>query len=183
MAESTFTPNDRSAPIGKVRLQQDPQWVNEWIRILQLNYRNSLYFDFYEQEIHADLQHAASFPFLIDASEWIWKRLFHYFYLNISWTRASELSEYDTDPDIFKQNMNSDRLWQEHDSKSYMRQSNHPDIMSFVHPVYHQHFDGFESYCCLLDVLFQFGPTAWQLFDRLEDAKNERVSGNRGIRK
>ncbi len=167
-------PDDRSSPVCEVRLSQDHKWVNDWMRILQLNYRNSLYFDFYEQEIRADLEHAASFPLLIDASEWIWKRLSRYFYIDISRTRASELSEYDPDPDILKQNMGSDRLWQEHDSKSYMRQSNHPDIMPFEHPVYHQHFEKFETYCCLLDVLFQFGPTAWQLFDRLEDVKEIR---------
>ncbi|HKI44135.1 MAG TPA: WbqC family protein [Balneolales bacterium] len=165
-------PDDRRAPMYKVRMRSGNQWVNDWMRILQLNYRNSMYFDFYEQEMRADLEHATSFPLLIDAAGWIWKRLFRYLYLDTSWTRASELVEYDPDPDIFKQNTNNNLLWQEHDSKSYMRQSNHPDIMPFEHPVYHQHFEGFEPYCCLLDVLFQFGPAAWQLFDRLVDAKD-----------
>lgn len=161
-------PDDRKSSLHNVRLKKDTRWVNDWMRTLRLNYRNSMYFDFYESEIHADLQHAASLPLLIDAVEWIWNRLFIYLYLDISWTRASELQGYDPDPDRFKQIANYDLLWQEHDSKSYMRQSNHPDIMSFEHPVYHQHFKEFESYCCLLDVLFQFGPTAWQLIDKME---------------
>lgn len=163
---------DRHAPLHTVRLDADHKWVDDWMRVLQLDYRNSIYFDFYEPEIHADLQHAASLPFLIEAVEWIWERLFTYFYLDISWKRTSTMDSYDPDPDLFKRNLNCNLLWQEHDSKSYMRQSNQGDVMKFDHPVYHQHFEGFEPYCCLLDVLFQFGPTAWQLFDRLKGVED-----------
>ncbi len=165
-------PDDRRSPMHEVRLALNSRWVNDWMRILQLNYRNSMYFDFYEPEIHADLEHASQFPLLVDATNWLWKRLFTYLYLDITWERASKINEYDTNPDKFKQNMNTRVLWQEHDSKSYMRQSNNPDIMEFDYPAYHQHFEGFEPYCCLLDMLFQFGPTAWQLIDYLKKGRD-----------
>jgi len=160
-------PDDRRATLCEVRLVPDNKWVDNWMRMLQLNYRNSMYFDFYEPEIRADLEHVSELPLLIDATEWLWKRLFTYLYVDINWQRASRIDKYDPDPDKFKQNIKAAILWQEHDSKSYMRQSNDPDLMEFDYPGYHQHFEGFESYCCILDMLFQFGPTAWQLIDRL----------------
>jgi hypothetical protein len=37
-------------------------------------------------------------------------------------------------------------------------------IPSLPHPVYRQHFGGFEPGCCLLDLLFEVGPECWRLF-------------------
>jgi len=58
-------------------------------------------------------------------------------------------------------------IWQEADSKNY--QKPHPDA---VHPVfsipeYNQHFPGFVPECGALDLLFEYGPDAWQIFDRI----------------
>ncbi len=167
-------PSDRRVPLYQVRLQPGSSWIGNWIRTLRLNYRNSPYFNFYEPEIRTDLEKAAATGLLIEAVALLWQRLFTYLYIDVQWLWAHDLESYDPDPDQLCKNRACDRLWQEHDSRPYMRQSTHHKPMSFEHPVYNQHFGGFEPWCCLLDVLFQFGPMAWQLLDTLQRSREEQ---------
>jgi hypothetical protein len=65
--------------------------------------------------------------------------------------------------------LHADQLLQEYDSRHYQRQAEHyVHNPEFEHPQYHQHFDGFEQWCSILDVLFQFGPESFRITDQLK---------------
>jgi len=159
---------DRSKPINKVRIDHETPWWEPILKALKYNYRNSIYFDFYEPEISADFQKARDYTYLMPFSLYFRRRLFTYLQLNISYKLASEVSWYDSDPDLLAERRGAAIIFQEHKSRHYMRQATryiqHPD---FSHPRYRQHFAGFEPYCCLLDLLFQFGPESFKITDQL----------------
>jgi hypothetical protein len=80
---------------------------------------------------------------------------------------SSELPEYDSDPDKLAANLCADLYYQEQDARHYQRQGMNRQEFSFRHPEYRQHFDGFEPGCCLLDLLFQYGPESFRVTDNL----------------
>ena len=213
-----FVGEDRRKPIRQVRIDSRRPWLKHHIQALEYNYRNSLYFDFYEPEIRSDLEAASEYEFLLDAVRYLMMRQWTYLELGDfpvwisnsnanpdarSYTNPNAHSVPDpdarsyTNPDarIFAQaSATAQRkaarsvinilqtgspltgdtqhgkvtIWQEADSKNY--QKPHPDA---VHPVfsipdYHQHFPGFVPGCGALDLLFEYGPDAWQIFDRIK---------------
>lgn len=88
--------------------------------------------------------------------------------LSFAFEFASEIEEYSSDPDAFARRLGADTLFQEHDSRHYLRQAENKSEPDFEHPEYRQHFDGFEPQCCILDVLFQFGPESFKITDKLK---------------
>lgn len=158
---------DRKKAVRDVRIDHSRDWIAPLLRALKFNYRNSLYFDFYEPEIRADFESAEEFTSLMKFVLYLQRRLFLFMDIDIEYELASELECYTADPDLFAQRMEADILYQEHDSRHYQRQAKQVSDLSFVHPVYHQHFEGFEPYCCLLDVLFQFGPESFRVIEQL----------------
>ena len=168
---------DRKKEIRQVRIDHSQEWVTPLLRSLRYNYRTSIYFDFYEPEIRADIEKAGEFEFLLPFNLYLRKRLFQFMEIEQEYELASDLLEYDADPDQLVKNLNADRIFQEHESRHYMRQAERygaePD---FEHPVYHQHFEGFEPWCSLLDVLFQFGPESFRIVDKL--AKKGDTAGD-----
>ncbi len=159
---------DRDQSLPEVRIDHSEDWITSILRALRFNYRNSIYFDFYEPEITADFNKARDYEYLLDFNKYFRDRLFTYLYIEPKAEWSSEIPEYDPNPDLFARNLNADVVCQEHDSRHYMRQASHKMEIEFNHPVYHQHFKGFVPYCSLLDVLFQFGPTAFHLLDTLK---------------
>ena len=163
---------DRKKQIRHVRINHAVDWIDPLLKTLKYNYRNSIYYDFYEPEIQADFRSAVEYEYLLPFTLYLRKRFFQFMELelelNINSTLASQYPYYDEDPDKLVTNARADAIMQEHDSRHYMRQAEEyytePD---FSHPVYHQHFEGFESDCCLLDVLFQFGPESFRITDQL----------------
>jgi hypothetical protein len=158
---------DRKKAIKDVRIDHSEDWVSPLLRTLEYNYRNSIYYDFYEPEIKADWESAYDYTYLMEFILYIQKRLFRFTDINIEYEFASELSDYDSNPDILMQNLKADTLFQEHDSRHYLRQAEHKSEPDFKHPTYHQHFEGFEPWCCMLDVLLQFGPESFRITDQL----------------
>ena len=159
---------DRKKPINQIRIDRSEDWITPLLRSIEYNYRNSIYYDFYEPEIKADWESAADFEYMQPFVLFIQKRLLRFIDLGVDYTLASELNSYTSDPDQLAQNLGADILFQEHNSRHYQRQSKmktHPD---FTHPTYHQHFEGFEPWCCILDVLFQFGPESFRIIDKLK---------------
>lgn len=158
---------DRDKLLPEVRIDHSEDWITIILRALRFNYRNSIYFDFYEPEITADFSKARDFTRLLDFNNYFRNRLFTYLYIEPKAEWASEIPEFNTNPDLFAQNLKANIVCQEHDSRHYLRQARDKMEIEFEHPVYHQHFKGFVPYCSLLDVLFQFGPTAFHLLDTL----------------
>ena len=50
---------DKKKPLQEVRMDHSSGWAASHLRALEYNYRNSIYFDFYEPELRADLEQAA----------------------------------------------------------------------------------------------------------------------------
>lgn len=158
---------DRKKAIRQVHIDHSEDWITPLLRSIEYNYRNSIYFDFYEPEIRADFESAAEYDYLIDFVLYIQERLLGFMDIAIDYTLASELENYTSDPDELVQKLGADTLYQEHDSRHYQRQAQRKTELNIVHPTYHQHFDGFEPGCCILDVLFQFGPESFRITDEL----------------
>ncbi|MGM0545782.1 MAG: WbqC family protein, partial [Bacteroidota bacterium] len=158
---------DRKKAIKDVRMDHSEDWVTPLLRTIEYNYRNSIYYDFYEPEIKADWESAYDYTYLQEFILYIQKRLFRFMDINIEYELASELPDYDSNPDALVRKLGADTLYQEHDSRHYLRQAEHKSKPYFEHPQYHQHFEGFEPWCCILDVLFQFGPESFRITDQL----------------
>lgn len=158
---------DRDKPLHRVRIDHRRDWIDPLLRSLKYNYRNSIYYDFYEPEIEADFKSATDYDYLQPFILYIQERLLRFMDLSVDFTLASELPQYQADPDALAQSLGADVLFQEYDSRRYQRQARMASEPAFDHPRYHQHFDGFEPYCCVLDVLFQLGPESFRITDQL----------------
>ncbi|TVQ04721.1 MAG: hypothetical protein EA359_05380, partial [Balneolaceae bacterium] len=131
--------------------------------------RNSVYYDFYEPEIRADFESAGNLEFLLPFVLYLRQRVFSFLELEINKTItfSSQLEKYVPDPDQLARHLNADIYYQEPGARHYQRQGINRSELSFTHPVYHQHFDGFEPDCCMLDLLFQYGPESFRVTDKL----------------
>ncbi|WP_234567201.1 WbqC family protein [Rhodohalobacter sp. 614A] len=160
---------DRDKPIRDVRIDHTENWIEPLLRSLEFNYRNSVYYDFYEPEIRSDFESAEEYNYLLDFNLYLRRRIFRFLELeNLSEIiLSSKLKQYDPDPDQLAKNLNADQYFQEHSARHYQRQGKNRTEPTFEHPVYRQHFDGFEEDCCLLDLLFQYGPESFRIIDKL----------------
>ncbi|MGK7368847.1 MAG: WbqC family protein [Candidatus Halalkalibacterium sp. M3_1C_030] len=159
---------DRKKAIKEVRIDHSEDWITPLLRSITYNYRNSIYFDFYEPEIKADFESAADYKYLMPFILHIQNRLLQFMELSIDYDFASQIESYTSDPDEFANNLGAKTLFQEHDSRHYQRQAEMKSDPDFEHPTYRQHFEGFEPWCCILDVLFQFGPESFKITDRIK---------------
>ena len=160
---------DRKKAVKDVRIDNSEDWITPLLRTLEYNYRNSIYYDFYEPEIKADFESAKDYTYLIEFVLYIQKRLFRFMDIGIEYELASQIPEYTSDPDLLVERLDANILFQEYDSRHYLRQAEHyQNDPKFDHPQYHQHFDGFEPWCSILDVLFQLGPESFRITDQLK---------------
>ena len=160
---------DRKKAINNIRIDHSKKWIPEILRALEFNYRNSVYYDFYEPEIRADFESAAEYEFLFPFALYLRKRVFQFLEITIDAeiTLSSEMENYDSDPDQLANNLNADIYYQEPGARHYQRQGENRNKLPFKHPIYRQHFEGFEPDCCLLDLLFQYGPESFRVIDEL----------------
>ena len=164
---------DRKKPIREVRIDHTEEWTDLWLRTLEVNYRNSVYFDFYEPEIRADFETGRQFELLIDFSLFLRRRIFQFLEIEIPAQIyiSGQMENYSSDPDILASSLEAELYWQEHDARHYQRQGKNKSEIPFNHPFYRQHFDGFEPNCCLLDLLFQYGPESFRIINHLQASK------------
>jgi len=160
---------DKKKQINQVRINHVREWITPLLRALKFNYSNSVYYDFYEPEIRADIETGHNFEYLLDFSLFLKKRLFQFLELEIPAEIhfSSGMGEYTSDPDKLADKLGADLYYQEHDARHYQRQGENRSKIDFTHPEYRQHFEGFEPYCCLYDLLFQYGPESFRIFDEL----------------
>lgn len=160
---------DRKKKISEVHIDQEIDWITPILRALRYNYRNSPYFDFYEPEISADMNEGRSYEYLLPFVLFLRRRLYRFLELDLAEKEilSSDLGFYTSDPDKLAIEMSADILFQEHDSRHYQRQAGMRTEPDFEHPQYRQHFEGFEPYCCLYDLLFQYGPESFRIIDQI----------------
>ncbi|MEX0772027.1 MAG: WbqC family protein [Balneolales bacterium] len=158
---------DRKKPLTEVRIDHSTDWVTRHIRALEYNYRNSIYFDYYEPEIRADLEQAREHEMLVGFLRFFMGRLFVYLQLDLEIEWASQIPSYSSGPDEFARRLHATQVFQDQNSQNYQRQSSFRIEPDFKHPRYHQHFEGFIPDLSLLDLLFQLGPSAYEVTDQL----------------
>lgn len=156
-------PEDKKKPLNKVRLSKDTDWVPTFLTALHLSYRNSVYYDFYEAEIEADFNEASRSDFLLDAVLFLSNKLFLY----TEWPIKPTLLTSEPETKKIIDQIKPDSILMEPGSRYYRPDYPKREEADFRLPVYRQHFDGFEPNCCLLDVLFQYGPESYQVCDAL----------------
>lgn len=162
---------DRDKPICEVRIDHSEKWIAPLLRALEFNYRNSVYYDFYEPEIQSDFESAVEYELLLDFNLYLRGRIFRFLELeNLpEIILSSTLDEYSSDPDQLSEILNADEYFQEPGARHYQHQGLNRSKIQFSHPTYRQHFDGFEPNCCLLDLLFQYGPESFRIIDELQN--------------
>ena len=162
---------DKKREIRHVRINQGVDWVNPILRALQFNYSNSVYFDFYEPEIRSIFENGVEFKYLTEFSKYLKERLFTFMELNdeirVKILKSSNLESYTQDPDSLSEALGDPIYYQEHDARHYQRQGQNKSTLNFEHPIYRQHFEGFEPYCSLIDLLFQYGPESFRIVDQV----------------
>jgi hypothetical protein len=167
---------DRSNPINEVRIDHESEWIEPILRALQYNYSNSVYYDFYATELKADIRKAKDYTYLLPFVLHVRSRIFRFLELYDlpQFKLASELEPYDADPDLLAKTLGADIYYQEPGARHYQRQGSSRSRPAIRHPEYRQHFEGFEPGCCLLDLLFQYGPESFRIIDQL---RGSRTSG------
>lgn len=163
---------DRKKAVNEVRIDHAGDWMTPLLRSLEYNYRNSIYYDFYEPEIKADFESATDYEHLMPFVLYIQGRLLRFMDISLDYELASAVPDYTSDPDALAERVGADILLQEYDSRHYQRQAKQRAEPDFDHPRYHQHFEGFEPWCSLLDVLFQFGPESFRIIDPLKRSES-----------
>ncbi len=158
---------DKGLSISEVRINCEKDWVTALLRSLRYNYRSSIYFDFYEPEIAVAFEAAKEYKYLLLFVLFMQQRIFDLLNIQIKYQLASELQNYTSDPDTLAQQLEADVLFQEYESRHYQRQAEIKTEPDFTHPVYYQHFEGFEPECCVLDLLFQKGPESFKVIDEM----------------
>lgn len=156
--------DDKKEPLNLARIDPNIDWANLFKTALELNYRNSIYFDFYEAEFFSDLDTAADFEKLTDVVLFLSNRLFDY----LEWDYRPELIHDDASLDSLLQSENPDGVWVEPRSRFYRRRIPNQSEPLINLPEYRQHFDGFRPDCCVLDILFEYGPESFRVFDKLK---------------
>lgn len=159
---------DKKKPIREVRIDHSKNWVELNLKALAYNYRNSIYYDHYEPEIRADFEYGNSCDKLIEFTAHFFERLMLYLQLDMPKMEfASDLADFDHDPDQIAKKFGAEQIFTEHNSRNYQRQSSVTGSPALPEITYRQHFDCFEPECCLLDVLFQYGPESFRVTDQL----------------
>lgn len=158
---------DKKKAIGEVRIDHSEDWIEPFWNALLHNYSNATWFDFFADELEADIHEFQQFEKLIDLNTWFFDRLRSYMEFDVTYRLASQIPEFSPNPDQLISNLKIDILYQEHDAKNYQWLSDHQVQALQNHPVYQQGPDDFISGLSILDVLFHYGKESFRVFDSL----------------
>lgn len=158
---------DRKKAIKEVRLDHSQRWLEPFWNAIAHNYKNATWFDFYEDELKADILKVNDFEFMLDFNLYFFNRMLQFLELDISFESASEIEGYSTFPNETRSNLGAEALFLEHKSKNYQRQSRNAKIALSDHPIYPQAYPGFEPNCSILDLLLNKGKESFKVIEAL----------------
>lgn len=167
-------PDDRDKSLHLCRLDLQSDWLTPLWRSIEFNYRNSIYFDFYEDEILALLHDVTKVTTFAEAHNILfltWISLLEIVAPKFvySSSKLNQITADKSDPlDFIPEIESAGLIIRESHSKNYQPPIHRSVEIQKELPVYHQHFDGFEPNCSLLDLLFQNGPESWRILDELK---------------
>jgi hypothetical protein len=158
---------DKKKAIGKVRIDQDDDWIESFWNALLHNYSNATWFDFFSDDLNADIKQFANFNRLLDLNIWFFGRLMKYLEFKVDYQLASQIPEFDPNPDLFMESMNADVIYQEYDAKNYQWLHDKQVPALKKHPVYKQSEGDFIAGLSILDLIFNEGKESFRVFDQL----------------
>ncbi|MAO65523.1 MAG: hypothetical protein CL666_11040 [Balneola sp.] len=158
---------DRKKPIREVRIDQEEEWIEPFWNALHHNYSEATWYDFFAEELESDIQKFADFEKLINLNTWFFGRLMKYLEFNVDYKFASQIPEFEPNPDVFVENIKAGTLFQEHGSRHYQWRSDAAVDPIEKHPTYSQIGDDFLSELSLLDLLFNEGKESFRVFEKL----------------
>ena len=167
-------PEDRNESLYLCRLDLQSDWLTPLWRSIEFNYRNSIYFDFYEDEILAVMQDVTKATTFAEAhrilfSTWISLLEIDEPKFVYSSSKLNQVTSDKPDPlDFISEIESAGLIIRESQSKNYQPPIHRSVEIQKPLPSYHQHFDGFEPNCCVLDLLFQNGPESWRILEELK---------------
>ena len=149
---------DKGKAINRVRIDHSEAWKEPFWNGILHNYSTATYFDFLHDELLANFETASEFEKLIDFNLFFFRRILTYLELDISQELKSEVGETDVTQSI---------VYQEYQSKNYIRQFEKSEIALTNHPVYRQVHPGFEKGCSVLDLLLNYGPESFEVLEQV----------------
>lgn len=158
---------DKKKAISEVRIEHEEDWIEPFWNALLHNYSDTTWFDFFAKELEADIRQFAKFEKLLDLNIWFFGRFMEYLEFELDYTLASQIPEFDPDPDEFREHIGADVLYQEHDSKNYQWLSDSAKPGLENHPEYNQIGDHFLPGLSLLDLLFNEGKESFWVLEEL----------------
>lgn len=156
-------PSDKKKRYHEVRLDASVDWVSKFMLSLKHSYQHSTYFDFYADEIEADFKHAASFEFLLDATLSLHTRLFRY----LEWHIHPKIIHTEAELNHFLAEISPKIVFTEPGSRYYRKRIPNQKEPYLILPEYKQPHVPFLPGCCVLDLLFYYGPESFKVLDRL----------------
>jgi hypothetical protein len=156
---------DRKKPISEVRLDlnADPLWLPKTLRTIAQAYRNSIYFDHYEPEFEELFRLCLEQEKLLDAINVMNSKLWELLEWKPERQKISLVSEVTEESYL-----QAETIFWEFLGTSFQHQFGDKTKPALgKHPVYRQHFGGFEPDCCVVDVLFELGPEWYKVWDEL----------------
>ncbi|MCG8373351.1 MAG: WbqC family protein [Balneolales bacterium] len=145
---------DKKKPINQVQINHSEKlWFETFWNAIHHNYHHARYFDYFEDELLAELQAASNKEKLIEFTKHLLPKLLQYLEIEIEFEWMSELVDID---------INSELIFQEYQSKNYIRQlpSTHPAEIKD---------SGIRTMgeCSILHVLLTHGPESFKIIDLL----------------
>ncbi len=162
---------DRKKAIKDVRLDHSQRWFDPLWNAIAHNYKEATWFDYFEDELLADLKYAEECEYLLEFNLYFFDRMCRYLEIELHYELGSKVEGYSTYPDEFAANIGADVVFLEHESKNYQRPSRQYEIAltDKQHPIYPQCYNGFEKGCSVLDLMLNVGPECFKLLDQLTE--------------
>ncbi|SMO92729.1 WbqC family protein [Gracilimonas mengyeensis] len=158
---------DRKKPIREVRIEQNEEWIEPFWNALHHSYSEATWYDFFADELEADISKFSEFKLLSELNTWFFGRLMKYLEFGVDYKLASQLPDFDPNPDVFTQQVGADVLYQEHDSRHYQWRSDEAIEAQPKHPEYSQLGNDFIPELSLFDLLFNEGKESFRVFEKL----------------
>lgn len=186
-------PEDRNLPLHLCRVDGTTDWLTPLWRSIEYNYRNSIYFDFYEPELEDVFKRVAEIENYCDACDYLTSVWFNWLEIpmpNIIRNRmvdsghahvpehssvtidqaTGKLSNEDKNniPIAALSPLESDMIMvRERHSLQYLPPTWGAIELHVPIPKYKQHFGSFFEDCCILDLIFAVGPESWRITDQM----------------
>ena len=158
---------DKKKSIGEVRIDHNEEWMEPFWNAVHHSYSEATWFDFFADELQYDVEKAAEFEKLIDFNTYFFERMMTYLELNIEYKLASQVSDFDSNPDVFIERTGADTFYQEYDAKNYQWLSEQAIPSLEKHPKYDQLGDDFLPECSIIDLLMNCGKESFKVLEEI----------------